>query len=324
MPSWWRVLASAAPTSWSWSSSLRFSDRVRLVLARVAIAAFLGFAHRVFTAGGCPALSWHLGTRRGPLALVVSCRCRLCFGSVPGAVPVACRGVVLGALGSARGRGRGCRRSGSAPLQGRFALRRAVPMGSAVRDSDREFRRTRRPFESVCTRSLFDVVSAPVGRRRRSFPLYCKSCSRRRRGCVVGAVQRRFSLVRYGVRSSALLYAMGLSPAVPFSPPLLFSASSRSGGTPCCLAACVPAALRTGVRTWRAVSECSCAALRTSVSFRLDAFGGIVSACRCAHPARCAGCRRAPRRAARRRCCGVLRRAPFSSPAGWSSGCACA
>ena len=55
---------------------------------------------------------------------------------------------------------------------------------------------------------------------------------------------------------------MGLSPAVPFSPPLLFSASSRSGGTPCRLAACVVAALRTGVRTWRAVSECSCGAVR--------------------------------------------------------------
>ena len=117
---------------------------------------------------------------------------------------------------------------------------------------------------------------------------------------------------------------MGLSPAVPFLPPFPFSASSRGGGTPCRLAACVPAALRTRVRTRRAVSECSCAALRTSVSFRLDAFGGIVSACRCAHPVRCAGCRRAPRRAARRRCCGVLRRAPFSSPAGRSSGRACA
>ena len=147
--------------------------------------------------GGCRAPSWRPGTRWGPLALVVSCRCRLCFGCVTGAVPVTCAGLVLGAHGSARGRA--FRRSGSAPLQGRFALRRAVPMGSAVRDSDREFRRTRRPFEGVCTRSLFDVVSAPVGRRRRSFPLYCKPCSRRRRGCVVGAVQRRFGVVRYGV-----------------------------------------------------------------------------------------------------------------------------
>ena len=147
--------------------------------------------------GGCHAPSWRPGTRWGPLALVVSCRCRPCFGRASGAVLVTCRGVVFGAHGSARGRG--CRRSGSAPLQGRFALRRAVPMGSAVRGSDREFRRTRRPFESVCTRSLFDVVSAPVGRRRRSFPLYCKPCSRRRRGCVVGAVQRRFGVVCYGV-----------------------------------------------------------------------------------------------------------------------------
>ena len=54
-------------------------------------------------------------------------------------------------------------------------------MGSAVLRSDRDFRSTRWLFRSLSTRPLFDVLPGVVQRRWRSLPLYCKSCSRRRR-----------------------------------------------------------------------------------------------------------------------------------------------
>ena len=147
--------------------------------------------------GGCRAPSWRPGTRWGPLALVVSCRA----GCVSAASPEPFRSpagvlfsvrtealavVLSGGLAAHR-----CRVGLLYGVQSRWALLYAVRiMGFAVRAGP-----SKASVRALCSTS-FRLQS---GRRRRSFPLYCRPCSRRRRGCVVGAVQRRFGVVRYGV-----------------------------------------------------------------------------------------------------------------------------